>query len=120
MSKINCGINDLKKGERRGTMKECADKGQIRYYGLKKIDKRTLEKSTSDKKSKLSRGALLKKLTILRVKMKTLKNKIKFEKNKDIKEKLTVKIKKIYKDYKDTKENYDKNENKKYKINKKK
>jgi len=40
MSKIYCGIDDIPKGYRRGTMKECADKGQVRYYGIKQIDSR--------------------------------------------------------------------------------
>ncbi len=34
-----CGINEIPKRHRLGSMKECADAGQIRYYGLNKIDK---------------------------------------------------------------------------------
>jgi hypothetical protein len=36
--KIVCGIRDLKKGERRGAMDECAAKKQIRFYGIKLVD----------------------------------------------------------------------------------
>ena len=34
-----CGISEIPKNHRLGSMKECADAGQIRYYGLHKIDK---------------------------------------------------------------------------------
>ena len=32
MSDIYCGINKTPKGQRLGTMKECAEKGQIRRF----------------------------------------------------------------------------------------
>ena len=38
MSKIYCGIGKVPKGSKRGSMKECVESGQIRYYGIKKID----------------------------------------------------------------------------------
>jgi hypothetical protein len=40
---VVCSARDLKKGERRGSMMECAKKKQIRYYGVKKADKVALE-----------------------------------------------------------------------------
>jgi len=40
---IICTARDLKKGERRGSMIECAQKKQIRYYGVKKADKVALD-----------------------------------------------------------------------------
>ena len=42
MSDIFCGIGKIPKKSRRGTMRECAEKGQVRYYGIKKIDAKTL------------------------------------------------------------------------------
>lgn len=42
--KVVCMARDLKKGERRGSMSECADKKQIRYFGVKKVDKILLNK----------------------------------------------------------------------------
>lgn len=42
--KVFCGIIDpIPKGFRLGSMKECLDKGQVRYYGLKKIDNKVIE-----------------------------------------------------------------------------
>ena len=43
MSAIFCGVGKIPKKSRRGTMRECAEKKQIRYYGIKKIDAKTLE-----------------------------------------------------------------------------
>ena len=43
MNKPYCGAKDLPKGRTLGTMKECEDTHQIRYYGLKKVDKRDIE-----------------------------------------------------------------------------
>ena len=38
MSKVYCGIGKIPKNQRKGTMKECAEKKQVRLYGLYKID----------------------------------------------------------------------------------
>jgi hypothetical protein len=43
--KIYCGINEIPKRHRMGSMKECSDAGQIRYYGLHKIDKLVVKSS---------------------------------------------------------------------------
>ena len=50
---IVCGIKEPKKNQRRGTMLECAEKKQIRYYGIKKVDKVILDmlNGTSKKKT---------------------------------------------------------------------
>jgi hypothetical protein len=36
MSDIYCSIGKVPSGKRLGSMKECAELGQIRYYGIKK------------------------------------------------------------------------------------
>lgn len=51
MSKIHCGIGDVPNDKRLGTQKECLSKGQIRYYGIERIDK-SLIKPKTRKKSK--------------------------------------------------------------------
>ena len=38
MSNIYCGAKDVPKNKKRGGMKECSDKRQIRYWGIKKAD----------------------------------------------------------------------------------
>lgn len=44
--KVFCGITDpIPKGYRLGSMKECLEKNQVRYYGLKKIDNKLIEAS---------------------------------------------------------------------------
>ena len=42
---IYCGVDKLKSTQRLGTAKECAELKQIRYYGLKKIDKKIVEEN---------------------------------------------------------------------------
>jgi len=56
MSKLFCGARNLKEGERRGSMIECAQKKQIRYYGVKKADKVALDimYKKKDKEPKLT------------------------------------------------------------------
>ena len=49
MSKIFSGIGEVPKGKRRGSMQECAEAGQIRYFGEKKIDSRLLKKMLDSK-----------------------------------------------------------------------
>ena len=121
MSKINCGIHKLKKGERRGTMKECAEKGQVRYYGLKKIDSRVLDNVKNSKTKDNSRKAIVKKMINYKTKIKNYKSKIVNEKNKDKKEKLKNKTRDLMKEYQKYKKIFDKLEkdNKKYKVVKK-
>ena len=48
--KIVCGVTEPTKKQRRGSMKECATRKQIRYYGIKKVDSITLSNMTSNKK----------------------------------------------------------------------
>jgi hypothetical protein len=47
--KIVYGIRDLKKGERRGTMTEAAINKQIKYWGLKKADLKTIHNAGKPK-----------------------------------------------------------------------
>ena len=41
--KIYCGVDKLKSNQRLGSSKECAELKQIRYYGLKKINKNIID-----------------------------------------------------------------------------
>ena len=49
MSKIKCGTLPLKEGEKRGSIKECADKRQIRYYGLNKVEPSQIKNKATEK-----------------------------------------------------------------------
>lgn len=68
MSKIYCGINKIPKGHKRGNMKECAEKGQIRYYGIKKVDQKMVELAQSTKRLP-NKFSVTKKLIGLRAKI---------------------------------------------------
>jgi len=43
--KPKCGIKEPAKNERKGTMSECAQKKQIRLYGINKVDKKIVQKT---------------------------------------------------------------------------
>ena len=100
--KVSCSVKDLKKNERRGTMKECADKKQVRYYGIKKVDKIMLSKLTEkNKKSNRSFPELFGKLAGLKTKYTKLIKKIQYKKERGESTKtLEKEAEKIEKDYK--------------------
>lgn len=70
-SDIYCGAKKVPKNKKIGSMKECAEKGQVMYWGLKKIDTRVLENAQGQKKVSLDKARMnkikldtrLKKLT---------------------------------------------------------
>jgi hypothetical protein len=90
MSDIYCGSKDVPKGKRRGSMKECADKNQLCYYGVKKIDKKLLDSVNKKGPKKISRERIMIKLVEHRVRVKRLTEAVKYEKDpkkKDVLEK---------------------------------
>jgi hypothetical protein len=97
MSKTYCGIGDVPKGQKRGSMKECAEKGQIRYYGEKKIDPITMKLVEEKKMSK--KGDFEKQMSNLKIKISGLigqrdniKKRIAKEDNKKEKSKLQTEL----------------------------
>lgn len=60
--KIYCGVEELKKNERLGSAKECAELKQVRYYGLKKINKSILDDTKGLSANKLAKKKKLYKL----------------------------------------------------------
>ena len=46
MTNIYCGIGKIPKNSKKGSMKECAEKGQIRLYGLYKVDPQIVSKKS--------------------------------------------------------------------------
>jgi hypothetical protein len=81
MSSVYCGIGDVPKGYKRGNMTECVEKGQIRYYGIKKIDTRTLETAKNKELVPETRDKLIKRMTGLRGLIR--RNKGRYETTKD-------------------------------------
>jgi len=64
MSDIYCGIKPVPKNKTLGSMKQCANAQQVRYYGIKKVDKKLLE--TKKTKSKNDRMTIIKEMSKLK------------------------------------------------------
>ena len=94
MVKKSCAIN-LKKGEERASMSECLDRKQVKYYGVEKVNKQTLDDLTSSKMSKAQRNKLV--LQMQKLKRKILKGKEEYKKMEagDKKKKKLEELKKI-------------------------
>jgi hypothetical protein len=88
--KIICSAKELKGKERRGTMLECAEKKQIKYYGLKKVDKILLEKILNKTKEKItySLPEAIGKITGLRTRIKNTEKSLEIAKKKNDKVKI--------------------------------
>jgi len=86
MSDIYCGVRDVPKKKKRGSMKQCVEKGQISYYGVKKVDSKLLEKHLNSKKEKKDATKVLMKMAeqkgTLTAKLSKLKKAIDAEKDK--------------------------------------
>ena len=84
--KVFCGITQpIPKGYKLGSMKDCLDMKQVRYYGLKKIDSKLIE-SVNEKKD--SKKDLNDKIAALKGKIHKLKKDIDSSKNTTEKKKL--------------------------------
>ena len=55
---VYCGIDEVPKGKKRGTLEECTAAGQLRYYGIKKIDAKKVAKTKAETKSKSTESNL--------------------------------------------------------------
>jgi hypothetical protein len=56
---IFCGAGKVPKNKRRGTMQECIEKNQFRYWGIKKIDSRVLAELDISKNIPETKGKLM-------------------------------------------------------------
>jgi hypothetical protein len=70
-----CGVKKVPKGRKLGNMKECADRGAISYYGIKKIDPKLAASTGSNKKDSAQKLKI--KLFVLEGKKKGIEKKIK-------------------------------------------
>ena len=106
--KIICGVKEPTKNERRGTMKECAEKKQIRFWGVKKVDKIMINKMTIGKgKNKEDDKNLSKNVIIGRARgFETRGKKIKIAIAEAEKEKDKKKIKKLTEEYDKVRKEY--------------
>lgn len=85
--KVFCGISQpIPKGHKLGSMKECLELKQVRYYGLKKIDSKLADSINAKKESK---NELMIKIAGLRGRLSKLKRDIDASKKFEEKKKLT-------------------------------
>lgn len=96
--KVYCSVGPVPKGQKLGSMKECADKKQIRYYGIKKIDPRLLEAAKKGSKISESRDKLAIKMVGLRGRVSRLNKEIAAEKDKKKKDALIAQLDKTKKE----------------------
>ena len=86
-----CGVRDPR-GKRYGSMEECAEAGEVRYYGLNKIDRRIVAAHVDSKKREKNRQDLITKLIVYRAKLQNFVNDLKFAKTKKETEEIQKKI----------------------------
>ena len=79
-----CGIGKLPKNKRFGTMTECKEMGQVKRYGMIRVDKRVIEKSAKDKIGE-TRNKILLKSAQMRGKIKRIKRELE---NKELDKKI--------------------------------
>lgn len=94
MSNIHCGVAKVPKGKKLGSMMECAEKSQVRYYGLKKIDPKIIEAVKKRKSKPNTREQLLLKHVEVNGKKKKLAATVEKEKDKVKKAKFEKELKK--------------------------
>jgi len=85
MSDIYCGALDkVPSNKRRGSMRECAEKKQISYWGLHKADKKIIDSIKKDKKDTAdTKNKLFPLLVKYRTRVKKLKEKLEGKEGKD-------------------------------------
>jgi len=85
---VVCGIGKVGKNQKLGSMKECAEKKQIRYWGVNKVDPKILELAKKGSKRGESRKSIILKMVGLRGKLTKLRKEIAATKDKKEKDKL--------------------------------
>lgn len=95
---VYCGIKPLKKNQKLGSMKECADKKQIKYWGIKKADAKLVEYARKSSKGRETLTSMKLKIVKLRGKQARLKKLISGEKIKAEKDKLQKELDKVQDD----------------------
>jgi len=106
--KIYCGVDKLKSNQKLGSAKECAELKQVRYYGLKKIDKDLVEEyrgipvESDAKILKLAkkRGGLRGKIEKIKEEIEDYKDEPDYKRNKTFQKE----VKKLEEDLKKSKE----------------
>jgi hypothetical protein len=89
-----CGIKPLKKGQKRATALECLKNNQVRYYGIKKIDKDLIKEVVVEKEQEKIKEQIRVNQVSIRALNKTGEKLIKdidrYESKKYLKERLEI------------------------------
>nr|XP_047140292.1 protein TonB-like [Hydra vulgaris] len=85
MVDIYCGIGKTPKSHRVGTMRECAEKGQVRLYGINKIDPKTLKLAKQKNVLPETREKLILMMSSLRGAVRRNKGRYETTKDKELK-----------------------------------
>jgi hypothetical protein len=85
MTKIYCGVGKIPKNSRKGSMRECAEMGQIRLYGLYKVDPKIIavKSKPSTKEKQMGKEDIRKLLFKYKGRIQKLERELNFEDNKD-------------------------------------
>ncbi len=112
---IYCGAKKVPKNKKLGSMVECAEKGQVMYWGVKKIDNRVLENVQGQKKVSLDKARTnkIKLDTRLKKMVKDLENAKDKEKKQTLKKNIEKTKKELEKATKEFKEAFKISEDKK-------
>jgi hypothetical protein len=86
-----CGIKEVPKNKKLGSMLECAEKGQVYYWGLKKIDNRILQNIKKPKEITLDKARMNK--IKFDTRLKRLTNELEYVKDKEKKSIIKKQIK---------------------------
>lgn len=86
--KIYCGVGKVPKGYRLGTMEECMKLGQVRLYGINKINPMILKNINEESGNSISKKNLFEKKILLDVKIKKLIKEMNSIQDNELKEKL--------------------------------
>lgn len=73
--KVYCGVGKTPKKSKKGTMKECAEAGQIRLFGKYKVDENLIKHAKKAKKTKDDRMTVLLQKARMKGRMVALKRK---------------------------------------------
>lgn len=95
-----CGIGSGKKC----SMKECVEKKQVRYWGVKKVDSKILDTAQKNKNATQERKVLFIKKVKLQAQIKGLYAKAKAEKDKDKREEMKKELQKLMSTFETVKE----------------
>jgi len=103
---VYCGVDELKSNQRLGTPRECAESKQVRYYGLKKIDKKYIDEFKGiavESEKRMSK--MIRMITSIRAEIMSLKDDInEFKEDPDYKKFYVNDVKKMEKKVQQKKE----------------